>query len=184
MSLKNVILTPEVLATHLHVRVFAGLDSAVGRSDLRLSRGRQVEICKMAVVTRSAHHMRVASERKARAFGRACRRVVGGARSSPRLAALRWRRMANYIWESPRDYARFNRLLVGYIRKLIMDGSIERFYCRVVRLMGHYPGMVDASFNLRRLLAGVRERNRIDGHSQVHVERVYRQMGRTSYYGF
>ena len=139
----------------------------------------------MAPVTRSVYRNHQALGRKVKAIGRVVRRMAGGARSSPRLAALRWRRMVNYTWENPRDFSRFNSHVVGYTLDRMMGSSSDEDYTRrVMRLMARYPGIVDASDDLRRMLAGVRQMNRAEGNSQVRVARVYRQMGRTPYYGY
>ena len=76
----------------------------------------------MAPVTRSVYRNNIALGSKLRAFGRVQRRFAVAERSSQRLAVKRWRRMANYTWENPRDFAKFSRRLAAVFLTWIRRG--------------------------------------------------------------
>jgi hypothetical protein len=133
----------------------------------------------MPAVTRS-------SARRARVVARIQRRLIGGSRVSPRLAARRWVAVEEYSNENLRDVTRFNRRLMGYIWERMTTAadtrSAARFDRHLVRLMARFPEIVDACPEMRRMLSAAREMRQLDGQPLGRISAVYRRIGSTGYY--
>ena len=140
----------------------------------------------MAPVTRLAARRTAAAVKRARIVSRVQRRLAGGSRMSARLNARRWATMADFCQADSRRAGRFNRRMAGYVWERMATftepHSGVRFDRQMVRLMGRFPELVDASPDMRRVLDAARMMNSVDGRSQRRVEAVYRRIGSTGYY--
>jgi hypothetical protein len=133
----------------------------------------------MAPVTRSV-------ARRSRVVDRIQCRLIGGSRVSARLARRRMDAISSFMKENESRGSRYNRRMAGYcwerMANLHSPDAQQRFGRQLVRLMGRYPEMVDASPEVRRVMTSIWETNKLDGVVNRRLQAVRRRIGSTGYY--